>query len=201
MDFLKTSFTYENRQPFKGLFKWNYQGFSVDENGNYFGTREFQKSVKIVNPEALPQNTKITINDGEIILESNNPGNVDSYMEIGKYISPKFVKSQDMLCSLEILEPLTNEYFANQVMHYTGKSWTSKGLLAYQLDGNDFKIPIYVEITYGIEEYGNSKVKQTKKITKDFYIRVFVNPHYTKFLEVYKQECSEAESNLFNSNN
>lgn len=196
MNFLKTSFTYENRQPFKGLFKWNYREFSVDENGNYFGSREFQKSVKIVNPEALPQNTKITINDGEIILESSNPGNIDSYMEIGKYISPKFVKSTDMLCSLEVLEPLTNEYFANQVMHYTGKSWTSKGLLAYQLDGNDFKIPIYVEITYGIEEYGKPKFKKTEKITKDFYIKVFVNPHYTKFLEVYKQECSEAESKL-----
>lgn len=201
MEFIKTSLTYENRKPFKGTFTWKLREYETNENGQTFGYRESLISAKIVNPEVLPLNTKITIEDEKLTLESANPGNVDSYMEIGKYISPKFIKSSDMLCSLEFLEPLTDDFFKNQVMHYTGKSWTSKGLLAYQLDGNDFKILVNVEFIVDVIPYSSLEKTTRQKITKDFYIKIFVNPHYSQFLEVYKEECSEAESNLFNKQN
>lgn len=129
---------------FTARFNLNYWPFSYNTNHPTNTYKSFT-----FDTTNAPKNTTITCNGSTITF--TNPGNisVDEYHSVGAYVSPYFAISSDMMVSPEILSPLTMGEFKSQVMHYTGKSWTYKGINAYYRDGHRlyFSIPISVQYT------------------------------------------------------
>lgn len=137
---------------------------------------------------------RITRGENFINLKSQKPQTIDTVEPMASYVSHRLVLSGDMYYNISTHTPITKEQFAEQIMHYTGKSWVFKGLNAYTKDGFTYCIEFTVTVEY-IKEY-TSSLKEPENIiaSKTFKIQVNPNYSYTEFKKRYAQYCEPEES-------
>lgn len=143
-----------------------------------------------VSNEVLPPNAVVTKGSSFVNVKCQSPENVDLWHSVGSYISPRFVLSSDMYYSISVHTPISREEFAKQPMHYTGKSWTSKGINAYTIDGY---IP-YAGFRVQVRYYLPTEKDKILTSTRDFKIQVEPLMTWQEFKRQYALYCESEES-------
>ena len=147
-------------------------------------------------------------------ISSSSPTPVDQYTLTKDYVSPRLVITSDMYVSLLDLNPCTEQTLREQIMHYTGKSWAYKGLLAYQTDGNTLTFDILAKVKYKIKtgtktetdpETGDViKTEDTYSLheeSKTYSLVCQANASAEQFKKLYKENCTPIEEQYRVQNN
>lgn len=169
-----------------------------------FNTNEEFISARIVDEgiEHVPKGLKKTWTSTSLTL-SGLPDDVDLYHpKMLTYLWSGFKLDGTEFKDTNFEEKATIEDIKNQDMHYTGKSWGTKGIAGYYRDNNTLTFPFTVEVTYW--EYSNSgsnsgsgsKTKNTREsdsggtkvqrtMSQDYYITVVPNMDPALFCKKY----------------
>lgn len=172
-----------------------------------FETNEEFISARIVDEglEHVPKGLKKTWTSTSLTL-SGLPDDVDLYHpKMITYLWSGFKLDGTEFKDTNYEEKATIEDIKNQDMHYTGKSWGTKGIAGYYRDNNTLTFPFTVEVTYW--EYSDTNTAGTagttgttnnssnrpnttgtrvKKImTQDYYITVVPNMDPALFCKKY----------------
>lgn len=167
----------------------------VPGNGSVQIYRRFV-SAEIEN-DKVPREAQITQSEGtkgEIHIKSISSPAVDSYAPIGQYISHSLIISSDMYKDIATHRKITKDEFAEQVMHYTGKSWVYKGLNAYVRDGYKYYFEFKVSVIYEESKTQDFKDYETKINTRTFKILCNSNYNYIEFKKRYAKYCEPNEN-------
>lgn len=115
-----------------------------------FETNEEFISARIVDEgvERVPKGLKKTWTSTSLTL-SGLPDDVDLYHpKMITYLWSGFKLDGTEFKDTNYEEKATIEDIKNQDMHYTGKSWGTKGIAGYYRDNNTLTFPFTVEVTY-----------------------------------------------------
>lgn len=181
--------SYTDTSGFEFEVRWDLTPPTPDGNApNY--THEF-KNARISGVPDI--GIIVSKTDNSINLKASNPKTVDAVEPMKSYVSHRLILSDDMYYNISTHTPITKSQFAEQIMHYTGKSWIYKGLNAYAKDGYTFYIDFTVTVEY-IKEYTSSTKEPENIITsKAFKIQVNPNYSYTEFKKRYAEYCEPEE--------
>ncbi|EBF5809027.1 hypothetical protein FI575_09415 [Campylobacter coli] len=126
-----------------------------------FETNEEFISARIIDEgvEHVPKGLKKTWTSTSLTL-SGLPDDVDLYHpKMIKYLWSGFKLDGTEFKDTNYEEKATIEDIKNQDMHYTGKSWGTKGIAGYYRDNNTLTFPFTVEVTYW--EYSDTNTTGT----------------------------------------
>ncbi|EAJ4656631.1 hypothetical protein CYA84_10710 [Campylobacter coli] len=126
-----------------------------------FETNEEFISARIVDEgvEHVPKGLKKTWTSTSLTL-SGLPDDVDLYHpKMITYLWSGFKLDGTEFKDTNYEEKATIEDIKNQDMHYTGKSWGTKGIAGYYRDNNTLTFPFTVEVTYW--EYSDTNTAGT----------------------------------------
>ncbi|CBJ94312.1 hypothetical phage protein [Campylobacter phage CPt10] len=167
-----------------------------------FETNEEFISARIVDEgvEHIPKGLKKTWTSTSLTL-SGLPDDVDLYHpKMITYLWSGFKLDGTEFKDTNYEEKATIEDIKNQDMHYTGKSWGTKGIAGYYRDNNILTFPFTVEVTYweysgsssktnsvskNTRESGSDGLKVQRTMTQDYYITVVPNMDPALFCKKY----------------
>lgn len=189
-----------NVQNYRQTIVWTFES-----NEEFISARIVDEGV-----EHVPKGLKKTWNSTSLTL-SGLPDDVDLYHpKMIKYLWSGFRLDGTEFKDTNYEEKATIEDIKNQDMHYTGKSWGTKGIAGYYKDGNTLTFPFTVEVTYWVYSDTNTagtannssnrpntggstntsgtnttrtRVKRT--ISQDYYITVVPNMDPALFCKKY----------------
>lgn len=174
----------------------------------FFETNEEFISARIIDEgvEHVPKGLKKTWTSTSLTL-SGLPDDVDLYHpKMITYLWSGFKLDGTEFKDTNYEEKATIEDIKNQDMHYTGKSWGTKGIAGYYRDNNVLTFPFTVEVTYweysnsgsnsssssktnsvskNTRESGSSGLKVQRTIAQDYYITVVPNMDPALFCKKY----------------
>ncbi|EDO9117113.1 hypothetical protein GKB13_07000 [Campylobacter coli] len=178
----------------------NVQNYSQTIVWSFESNEEFI-SARIVDEgiEHVPKGLNKTWSSTSLTL-SGLPDDVDLYHpKMITYLWSGFKLDGTEFKDTNYEEKATIEDIKNQDMHYTGKSWGTKGIAGYYRDNNTLTFPFTVEVTYW--EYSgsssnNSGSKNTREsdsggfkvqrtMSQDYYITVVPNMDPALFCKKY----------------
>lgn len=181
-----------NVQNYRQTIVWSFES-----NEEFISARIIDEGV-----EHVPKGLKKTWTSTSLTL-SGLPDDVDLYHpKMIKYLWSGFKLDGTEFKDTNYEEKATIEDIKNQDMHYTGKSWGTKGIAGYYRDNNTLTFPFTVEVTYWVySDTGTSNTTGTannssnrpnttrtrvKKImSQDYYITVVPNMDPALFCKKY----------------
>lgn len=181
-----------NVQNYRQTIVWSFES-----NEEFISARIVDEGL-----EHVPKGLKKTWTSTSLTL-SGLPDDVDLYHpKMIKYLWSGFKLDGTEFKDTNYEEKATIEDIKNQDMHYTGKSWGTKGIAGYYRDNNTLTFPFTVEVTYW--EYSdtntagatgaannssnrpNTTRTRVKKImSQDYYITVVPNMDPALFCKKY----------------
>ncbi|HEH4511404.1 TPA: hypothetical protein SG275_001356 [Campylobacter coli] len=159
-------------------------------------------SARIVDEgiEHVPKGLKKTWTPTSLTL-SGLPDDVDLYHpKMITYLWSGFKLDGTEFKDTNYEEKATIEDIKNQDMHYTGKSWGTKGIAGYYRDNNILTFPFTVEVTYweysnsgsnsssgskNTRESGSGGLKVQRTMAQNYYITVVPNMDPALFCKKY----------------
>lgn len=127
-----------NVQNYRQTIVWAFES-----NEEFISARIIDEGV-----EHVPKGLKKTWTSTSLTL-SGLPDDVDLYHpKMIKYLWSGFKLDGTEFKDTNYEEKATIEDIKNQDMHYTGKSWGTKGIAGYYRDNNTLIFPFTVEVTY-----------------------------------------------------
>lgn len=181
-----------NVQNYRQTIVWSFES-----NEEFISARITDEGL-----EHVPKGLKKTWTSTSLTL-SGLPDDVDLYHpKMITYLWSGFKLDGTEFKDTNYEEKATIEDIKNQDMHYTGKSWGTKGIAGYYRDNNTLTFPFTVEVTYW--EYSDTNTASTtdtannssnrpnttrtrvKKImSQDYYITVVPNMDPALFCKKY----------------
>lgn len=171
-----------NVQNYRQTIVWTFES-----NEEFISARIIDEGV-----EHIPKGLKKTWTSTSLTL-SGLPDDVDLYHpKMITYIWSGFKLDGTEFKDTNYEEKATIEDIKNQDMHYTGKSWGTKGIAGYYRDNNTLTFPFTVEVTYW--EYsdtnttnttGTTRTRVKKNISQDYHITVVPNMDPALFCKKY----------------
>lgn len=183
-----------NVQNYRQTIVWTFES-----NEEFISARIIDEGV-----EHVPKGLKKTWTSTSLTL-SGLPDDVDLYHpKMIKYLWSGFKLDGTEFKDTNYEEKATIEDIKNQDMHYTGKSWGTKGIAGYYRDNNTLTFPFTVEVTYW--EYsdanttgttnttsttnttgtaGTARTRVKKIISQDYHITVVPNMDPALFCKKY----------------
>lgn len=163
-----------------------------------FETNEEFISARIVDEglEHVPKGLKKTWTSTSLTL-SGLPDDVDLYHpKMKTYLWSGFKLDGTEFKDTNYEEKATIEDVKNQDMHYTGKSWGTKGIAGYYRDNNTLTFPFTVEVTYwkysdtstannSSNKPNTTRTRVKKIMSQDYYITVVPNMDPALFCKKY----------------
>lgn len=127
-----------NVQNYRQTIVWSFE-----TNEEFISARIIDEGV-----EHIPKGLKKTWTSTSLTL-SGLPDDVDLYHpKMITYLWSGFKLDGTEFKDTNYEEKATVEDIKNQDMHYTGKSWGTKGIAGYYRDSNTLTFPFTVEVTY-----------------------------------------------------
>ena len=185
---------YTDEGPFEFAVRWEFQEPAKEGESNPQYKFEF---ISADIQGELPEPITITKTGTSINLKSQAPKTAD-LGPAGNYISYRFIKSTDMYYDISTHIPITQEEFAKQLMHYTGKSWTMRGLNAMTIDGKSFYWTFSIKVKYRRSPTSGLEKWEEFEKSKEFKIGVQPVMTWQKFKERYA-ECESQESEFWSA--
>lgn len=168
-----------NVQNYRQTIVWAFES-----NEEFISARIIDEGV-----EHIPKGLKKTWTSTSLTL-SGLPDDVDLYHpKMITYLWSGFKLDGTEFKDTNYEEKATIEDIKNQDMHYTGKSWGTKGIAGYYRDNNTLTFPFTVEVTYW--EYsdanttGTARTRVKKIISQDYHITVVPNMDPALFCKKY----------------
>lgn len=174
-----------NVQNYRQTIVWAFES-----NEEFISARIIDEGV-----EHIPKGLKKTWTSTSLAL-SGLPDDVDLYHpKMITYLWSGFKLDGTEFKDTNYEEKATIEDIKNQDMHYTGKSWGTKGIAGYYRDNNTLTFPFTVEVTYW--EYsdanttgttnttGTARTRVKKIISQDYHITVVPNMDPALFCKKY----------------
>ncbi|ENP7034055.1 hypothetical protein ACEB11_001886 [Campylobacter coli] len=142
-----------NVQNYRQTIVWAFES-----NEEFISARIIDESL-----EHVPKGLKKTWTSTSLTL-SGLPDDVDLYHpKMKTYLWSGFKLDGTEFKDTNYEEKATIEDIKNQDMHYTGKSWGTKGIAGYYRDNNTLTFPFTVEVTYW--EYSDTNTAGTTGTT------------------------------------
>lgn len=196
----QTNFSYIDSNAFNFVVTWEFESSSSSSDSSSSKIVEEFESVEIDTSE-LPPNTQITKESTKLTLTNTNPGFADEFSLTKDYVSHRLIISSDMYADIDNLTPCTKKDITNSQMHYTGKSWPYRGLIAYNADGFSLKFNFEVLVKYkrsvdgkyDVDTQNKTKIYEKSQV---FSIECKSNADYTQFIKLYKSICIPKEQAL-----
>ncbi|MGI7118400.1 hypothetical protein ACNGEM_07355 [Campylobacter coli] len=179
-----------NVQNYNQTIVWTFEA-----NEEFISARIVDEGI-----EHVPKGLKKTWTPTSLTL-SGLPDDVDLYHpKMITYLWSGFKLDGTEFKDTNYEEKATIEDIKNQDMHYTGKSWGTKGIAGYYRDNNILTFPFTVEVTYweysnsssnsssgskNTRESGSDGLKVQRTMVQNYYITVVPNMDPALFCKKY----------------